>query len=828
MRINTLRPFQSLAIQNGVDLFEAARYQLDAIAKDSEGQRVIVSHNGALLIEAPTGCGKTLMAGSIVEKFSAQENVVWFWFAPFAGVIGQTQGFLRAQFPGLRLRDLSVDRNIESWSGDTFVTTWQTVATRVRDQRNVRRERETAPSVDTLVGYLRGQGLRIGVVVDEAHHGFGAHTQAAAFFHEVLRPEYSILVTATPDDAGIKAFEKAMGIAGLRRIRVSRADAVEAGLIKTGVKCSAYVVDDRARAELVDLQLTALRDGVSTHRLLKQELARLKIDLTPLMLVQVDSSPKSVEKARARLLEMGFAADQIATHTASEPDADLLALANDERREVLIFKMAVALGFDAPRAFTLVSMRASRDRDFGVQLIGRILRVHWHLQGRARRANFPDALNYGYVFLSNFDAQEGLDKAGQLINQIHTEYASVSPNTVVMNVCGGEGFVGTVEEGGQVNFLPQHREPGASSLAPGGTVGSRSPGGQDDLFEDLPIPTPPDSPLDSPLFALPLGVSSLLSSEIMRYQYPLRPDAPRGFRTQRVSAEVERHNEACARHFIVNARDLLDAMKSTVAVEKRTLEIFTQAIQRELSFPATLSPERAASEANRELCRNDIFDPRRLKLALLEKLSQVMREEAIDGADESGKVRAFLNIILANSPGKLRDAQKKALAEHMEVLEAEPLPEVHVSLEPLRVSPLNIYGIYPDGLNDWERSFAAFLDMDPNGNVLWWHRNEPRKPWSVNVTQENGRGFYPDFVVGVRNRPTALNALLVDPKFFFEIEREAGKVRAAHADYGRVLILSRFDATASRAAGWMTVVWDERRDKAVKDREFRLSDAAGW
>ena len=56
-----------------------------------------------------------------------------------------------------------------------------------------------------------------------------------------------------------------------------------------------------------------------------------------------------------------------------------MGLANNERVEVLIFKMAVALGFDAPRAFTLVSMRAAKDEDFGVQLLGRILRVHRRL-----------------------------------------------------------------------------------------------------------------------------------------------------------------------------------------------------------------------------------------------------------------------------------------------------------------------------------------------------------------------------------------------------------------------------------------------------------------
>ncbi len=71
--------------------------------------------------------------------------------------------------------------------GDVFVTTWQTVATRVKDRRNVRKDSELNPSIDEQVAGLRGLGLRIGVVVDEAHHGFHGDTQAAKFFREAVR-----------------------------------------------------------------------------------------------------------------------------------------------------------------------------------------------------------------------------------------------------------------------------------------------------------------------------------------------------------------------------------------------------------------------------------------------------------------------------------------------------------------------------------------------------------------------------------------------------------------------------------------------------------------
>ena len=50
-----------------------------------------MAHNGCVLIQAPTGAGKTLMAGLVAEQFSREAKVVWFWFTPFAGLVEQAR-----------------------------------------------------------------------------------------------------------------------------------------------------------------------------------------------------------------------------------------------------------------------------------------------------------------------------------------------------------------------------------------------------------------------------------------------------------------------------------------------------------------------------------------------------------------------------------------------------------------------------------------------------------------------------------------------------------------------------------------------------------------
>ena len=816
-----LLPFQETAVQSGVALFAHAKSQLDQVGDNAADQKLIVAHNGYLLIEAPTGAGKTLMAGTLLEQFSGAENVVWFWFAPFKGVVGQTVNTLRGEFPGLRLRDLQEDRAPQATRrGDVFVTTWQAVAARSRDSRNVRREGEENPSIDQLVAVVRAAGLRIGVVVDEAHHGFHGETQAAKFFREVLQPEYTVLITATPDDAEIEDFKVRLGIPELHRICVSRQDAVRSGLIKSGVKCVAYIVDEAQRA-LVDLDGTALRDGIRAHQQIKKELAAAGTTLTPLLLVQARDQA-GVAKLKERIAQMGFREEQIRTHTSEEPDGELLAIANDESVEVLVFVMAVALGFDAPRAFTLISMRASRDVDFGVQLVGRILRVHRRLHRRARADNLPEALKYGYVFLSAPETQEGLDLAGQRINQIQTEYAKISPATVVVKIAGA-AVARTSEDDGQFRLFPASVDDATKTqttyaeVPVAGELGWVSAEQEFDLPGFFSTTSSPEGGVGSRTVT-----TTRRTEQQTRWRYALRRGMPRRFKTMEVgsSAASER---GCADRFILEARVILDAMKTRVNVQKRTIEVFTREIQTELNFMADLSPDQAARQAQEILCRNKSFDPRELRLALLIRLEEFMRMEAMEEADNPSKVRHFLNIILVAHPQLLLDAQKAALFDTAELIESGELPEQFNSDAPLPSSALNVYGIMPPDLNGWEVQFAKLLDASEPENILWWHRNLPHKEWSVNVLLPDGRGFYPDFVIGVQGRDTEDGILLADPKFMFSMPGEIQKIGANHPAYGQVLIVAR-----DGSARWMVIRYDSSSRKPAPVREFRVSDARAY
>ena len=295
----------------------------------------------------------------------------------------------------------------------------------------------------------------------------------------------------------------------------------------------------------------------------------------------------------------------------------------------------------------------------------------------------------------------------------------------------------------------------------------------------------------------------------------MRPGVPRQFKTQIISPDSEVTEEECAQKFILSSREILHAAFANVRLQKRTLELFSHQI--ELAFTdAAMDPDHAARIAYKVLTKHESIDARELRRALLTKLKSALGELAMHQADDDDQVSHMLNVILCARPDLLYSAQKAALARHFEVEQTqEGLPPALESEAALTTSRLNVYGAMPADLNNWERPFADLLDRDTANIIRWWHRNPPRKPWSVQVVLDDGRSFFPDFVIGVEGRRTEDGGLLADPKYAFETTEAKPKTYAEHPAYGRVLILS-----LQGGAQWMTVRYDQARDKAVLGPEF--------
>ena len=804
--------YQKDAKDNALSIFRYALQQIEG-APDEANRRQAAAYNGCVLIEAPTGSGKTMMAGMIAEEFAREAKIVWFWFTPFAGLVDQASIALKKQFGGLRVRDIQGDRlAMGTKSGDVFVSTWAAVAANNEKARRLRRDGDLSLSLDSLIPSLRELGFHIGVVVDEAHHTFGSATEAVRFYTEVMQPEFTLLITATPDDKDVDKFKRTTGIAELHRITVSRQDAVDAGMIKAGIKSVAYLAPDDQKA-LVDFRMAALADAKAVHERIKQELQAAGINLMPLMLVQVATTEKDddVAQARAALKQLGFREDAIASYTSKEPSDDLLAVALDETKEVLIFKMAVALGFDAPRAFTLVSMRGAKDTDFGIQVVGRILRVHRRLQGR----EVPELLRNGYVFLADADNQRGLTSAGEKINSLRTGLSDISPYTMVVNIAGQNQV--QVVKNGQSTMLPVVPQSPAipntaqdSNIPVYAVTGSLSNGMQN-VLEGFVMALPSAQNEQTRRIVAELSGAS---------RFTLKQPSLK-FKTEYMPLGTDALLACIGGKVALGDRELSEGRRAKTTVIRREEEIFTRSIT-DTQYQARISESEIARRAQRVLFEPDYLDPRDLHAVLIKRLKSEYEARGWD-YDER-ELELVLDLVLVAFPSLIRQSARECAAQYAELKDTAPLPDVIELPSGARTSRLNVYGVMPPDLNRDELAFAEMLDADLSGTVEWWHRNEPRKPWSIGLILPNGAQYFPDLVVKVNGRTQGGGLLLIEIKgdHILNSGDTLDKVLASHQLYKRPVMLMREDS------GRFMTIRQDTNGKNSPDQIFRLDLMVGY
>lgn len=802
-----LKPFQKERADAIMEVFANTAAK---IARAPSKRHAIALAQGVILFRAPTGSGKTLTMGRALEGLVGQlpTKTVWFWFAPFSGLVTQTEEALAAQCPALRIRDLKLDRVADlSRDGDVFVSTWAMVATDKKENRIVRQDGEEMPSVDTLLGWLRASGWHVGVVVDEAHVNFGTSAkQAAAFYLHTLKPDFTLLATATPKDAALDTFREQAGMGKVNRIEVSRQEAVEAGLNKVGVKAVYFRASQKDEA-LLDMDEVALEAGLRRNAAVKGALAAMEVSLTPLMLVQVEDAKRGtddpVERVREFLIAQGVPPQAIAVHTSGQPDPFFHSLAYDESKEVLIFKVAVATGFDAPRAWTLVSLRPTQGPEFGQQIIGRIMRVHPRVQ---RWHGGHPLLDFGYVFLSNPDQQAGLREAAGQLKALADSIETVTDNVVIFEAGSGIEAVLTPERG-FIDVLDVEQK-GQHDDGLGPTPSTHVSG----VISD-----------QNRLRAAALSVQGALDSWVgsgwevaVPPQAQYRASASGGQQRRedswiayRLRADIEFPKKLCREVMPADMDGLVQCIGNRIAfgdavvnlvmrtagkVMVTEADVFGSDIERhEEKF--ALSNAKISQQAQLSFRFNDSIDERELKPVLLERLRREIDKRDWAMPSESDLRRA-IDLVGMTMPHLLHSACRECMASAVEVRQDEPIPETYYGPPNLEPAARSLYSVFPHDLNREERAFAELIDADDTNTVLWWLRNVENARWAVTIVLPNGKRHFPDFVIGIDGRKTQNSIALVETKDDGETGRlfskaNTDKVRSDHSRYGSALMVYR-------------------------------------
>jgi type III restriction enzyme len=260
------------------------------------------------------------------------------------------------------------------------------------------------------------------VVIDEGHH---AYTENALRTLDGFNPCFMLELSATPRVSSDK------GSGSNILVDVRGTDLEQAEMIKLPIN-----VDMRGWS---DWQ-SCLAASVDRINALQLEAAQLQAEtnryIRPILLVQVERTGKDLrdsgyihsEDAKAYLMQLGFAENQIAIKTSDKDELktpeniDLLSPSCEVR--AIITKQALQEGWDCPFAYVLCALAAGKEVRSMTQLMGRILRLpHVAKTGR-------DALDACYVLCH--DA-----RTGEVIKAIKHSLETEGMGDLALSVQGG-------------------------------------------------------------------------------------------------------------------------------------------------------------------------------------------------------------------------------------------------------------------------------------------------------------------------------------------------------------------------------------------------------
>lgn len=387
-------------------MIELRDYQKEAIKNlHAKVEKALMTpENKVVIFQAPTGSGKTLMVSEMLKKLARDrknDKTFSFVWVSVRMLHEQSKEKLEKYYEDDRLIQCSYFEDLEDrkiGENEILFINWHSI--NKKDINIFVRENEQDNNLNSVIRNTKEEGRDIILIIDESHHT--AKSEKSRELIDVISPKVTLEVSATPHLAE-NVFE-------IERIPLSSVKAEE--MIKSEISInpefSKKKIGDKSADELV------IESALLKRKWLQLKLKEEDANINPLVLIQLPDKREGMDdKKRSiiNILEEKFNITEKNERLAiwlSEQHSDALANIekNDNKVEVLIFKQAIALGWDCPRASILVIFRESKSFTFTIQTIGRIMRM-----AELKYYNEPE-LNKGFVFtnLSNIEITEDYAK----------------------------------------------------------------------------------------------------------------------------------------------------------------------------------------------------------------------------------------------------------------------------------------------------------------------------------------------------------------------------------------------------------------------------------
>lgn len=790
-------------------------FQTDAVAelRDKFGLAQVLAKGSpaAVLLNAPTGSGKTLIATTLIEQMltggedgagEGDPELVFVWLTDQPELNKQTFDKMLATAsslaPDAQLVIVDASLDVERLApGKVYFLNTQKLGSSTSYVRQG--DKRTHSLWETVSNTIAHAPQKFVLIIDEAHRGAKGKDSTEA---ETILQKFMMgngVVPAVPLVLGISATPDRFVqlCANTKRpvlhVDVSPQAVRESGLLKEYV----YLYHPE---EAQPSDVTMLRQAIGAWRDYEhqwRDYAKSEGELVaePVLVIQVADAKKGsvgysttdlesviatiladvpeIKKSH-RMLAHAFqdASDvdvsgQLIRHLApSEIDAD-----SDVR--VVLFKTSLNTGWDCPRAEVMVSFRSAKDETNIAQLVGRMVRAPL-----ARRIEANDHLNTVSLFLPF--------------------YNQVTVQKVIDRLTG------------DANAVPPMKVRAGSTV-----VSYRRDKSLSNAFEALEL---------LPSYAIPrmrslTAVTRLAKLAAILSELELLPNPIKAYRSYLVDvllSELAERKKDAAFDTAVEAAAVLDVQRKRLGYAPKDAAQL-QKVEAS-SFKALVADENIDdlySDAGRRLgegLHREYLRVRLKKESVSAHQAKLELHALVATFDGIAKVEAAADVLRrkwsAEHKAAIQTADERLRQAYRDVVGSGANPE-KVEIRVPEVVEGGSAGaglkkhLFVDEKGDYREEFKsswerrAIADEIARKDVVGWMRNPDRKPWSLCIPRLDGNrwvGVYPDFIV-FRQTPSGIIADIVDPHLLSDAHAPARAAYLAkyaaehHASFGRIELL---------------------------------------
>ena len=346
--------------------------------------------NKTVVFEAPTGAGKTIMMAEFLKRLvlhrDDSKKFAFIWISVHQ-LHSQSKNSLARYFEHTRILQCSDFEGLNDkqiGENEILFLNWESIN---KDGNIYVRDNEHDNNLSKIVENTKEDGREIILVIDESHYAAPSE-KSIQIVEETISPKITIEVSATPI---IKNEDE--------KVNVQLERVIKEGMIKKEIAINPEIDKNRVDSESVDELV--IKCALKRRHDLLEAYKKEDANINPLMLIQLPDRKTGVLDKKGEIIEilknkfditiqnrklavwLSNAEDKINLENIEKPDNET---------EVLLFKQAVAIGWDCPRAAILVLFRDWKSITFSIQTVGRIMRMpEWkHYEN--------EILNRGYVF----------------------------------------------------------------------------------------------------------------------------------------------------------------------------------------------------------------------------------------------------------------------------------------------------------------------------------------------------------------------------------------------------------------------------------------------